>query len=45
MLEGDRAGMERQTLVSFIFFAVTLIADHRVADIGEVHTDLMLPPG
>ena len=45
MLEGNRSGMECKALVPFMFFAVTLVADHRVANAGEMHADLVLAAG
>ena len=45
MLEGNRSGMECKALVPFMFFAVTLVADHRVTDAGEMHADLVLAAG
>ena len=45
MFEGNRVGMERQALVAFIFFAIAFIANHRMADIGEMHANLVLSAG
>lgn len=37
--------MQRQTLAAFIFFPISFVADHRVADAGEVDADLVFPAG
>ena len=43
MVEGNRSGMQRQARMIAIPTAIFLIANHRMADAGEMDAKLVLP--